>query len=62
MLIFSAFLVIRQMLIRKNRQLDVDEQSALQEADQTRVAAAARLEGITFAEAMKRRKGFRYLY
>ena len=50
------------MLIRKNRQFDADEQSARQGADQTRVAGAARLEGITFEEAMKRRKGFRYLY
>lgn len=63
-LLFSTFLafVIRQMLIRKNKQLDIDEKAALEGADRNRVEEAARLEGISFEEAMERRKGYRYLY
>jgi hypothetical protein len=30
--------------------------------NRARVEEAARLEGITFEEAMERRKGYRYLY
>jgi hypothetical protein len=59
---FRAFSVIRQMLIRKNQKLDSDEKAALEGADRTRVAEAARLEGMTFEQAMLRRKGYRYLY
>lgn len=54
--------VIRQMLVRENRKLDADEQTAMQGANRARVEEAARLEGITFEQAMERRKGFRYLY
>ncbi|KAG6889495.1 hypothetical protein C0995_000661 [Termitomyces sp. Mi166 len=63
-LAFSTFLalVIRQMLIRKNKKLDEDENAALKDADRTRVEEAARLEGLTFEQAMERRKGYRYLY
>ncbi|KAF8074021.1 MFS general substrate transporter [Lyophyllum atratum] len=63
-LVFSTFLawVIRQILIRKNKQLDIDENAALKDADRTRVEEAARLEGLTFEQAMERRKGYRYLY
>ncbi|KAL0574877.1 hypothetical protein V5O48_007089 [Marasmius crinis-equi] len=55
-------LIIRQMLIRDNKKLDEDEKAALDGADRTRVEEAAKLEGITFEQAMERRKGFRYLY
>ncbi|KAJ7578187.1 major facilitator superfamily domain-containing protein [Mycena floridula] len=55
-------LVMRQLLLRQNRKLDSDERTALQGADKVRVEEAARLEGITFDQAMERRKGFRYLY
>jgi len=63
-LALSTFLsfVIRQMLIRRNQKLDTDEKAALEGADQTRVAKAARLEGLTFEQAMERRKDYRYLY
>jgi len=63
-LVFSTFLafIIRQILVRKNRQLDIDEDAALQDADRQRVEEAARLEGLTFEQAMERRKGYRYLY
>ncbi|KAJ7572896.1 major facilitator superfamily domain-containing protein [Mycena floridula] len=55
-------LVMRQILLRENRKLDSDERAALEGADRVRVEEAARLEGITFDQAMERRKGFRYLY
>ncbi|KAF8074019.1 major facilitator superfamily domain-containing protein [Lyophyllum atratum] len=63
-LVLSAALAfaIRQILIQKNKQLDIDEDATLQGTNRTRVGEAARLEGITFEEAMRRRKGFRYLY
>lgn len=50
------------MLIRKNKRLDADEKAAMEGADRTRVEEAARLEGITFEQAMERRKGYRFLY
>ena len=55
-------LVIRQILIRKNKKLDADEKLAIEGANRTRVEDAAKLEGITFEQAMERRKGYRYLY
>lgn len=51
--------VIRQILVRRNRKLDADEWAG---ANQIRVKEAALLEGISFEQAMERRKGFRYLY
>ena len=54
--------VIRQILVRENRKLDADEKAAVEGANRTRVEEAARLEGITFEQAMERRKGYRYLY
>jgi len=61
-LAFSSVLafVIRHMLVRRNGKLDADEQRV--RANQIRVKEAAVLEGITFEQAMERRKGFRYLY
>ncbi|KAJ7740223.1 MFS general substrate transporter [Mycena maculata] len=53
---------IRQYLMHRNKQLDEDERVAMQGADEMRVKEAAILEGITFEQAMERRKGFRYLY
>ncbi|KAF8158961.1 major facilitator superfamily domain-containing protein [Mycena galopus ATCC 62051] len=51
---------IRQHLVRRNRQLDDDAtQDALNE---DRVKEAAILEGISFEQALEKRKGFRYLY
>jgi len=55
-------LLIRQILVRENRKLDADEKAAMEGANRLRVEEAARLEGITFEEAMEKRKGFRYLY
>ncbi|KAJ7134733.1 MFS transporter [Mycena epipterygia] len=53
---------IRQHLLRKNKQLDADERSMWEGANENRVKEAAILEGITFEQALERRKGFRYLY
>jgi hypothetical protein len=50
------------MLIRKNKTLDADEKIALEGANLSGVAEAARLEGMTFDQAIERRKGYRYLY
>ena len=48
--------------MRENRKLDADEKAAMEGANRTRVQEAAKLEGITFEQAMERRKGYRYLY
>ena len=48
--------------MRENRKLDADEQAVMQSASRTRVEEAAKIEGITFEQAMERRKGYRYLY
>ncbi|KAG8720690.1 hypothetical protein FRC11_003110 [Ceratobasidium sp. 423] len=64
-LAFSTVLafIIRTMLVRANRKMDQQDMNALEnEGDAERVREAARLEGITIEEAMKRRRGFRYLY
>ncbi|KAF8228548.1 MFS general substrate transporter [Tricholoma matsutake] len=63
-LVFSTVLsfIIRQMLINKNKKLEADEKAALEGANQVRVTEAARLEGMTFEQALERRKGYRYLY
>ncbi|KAF9527383.1 MFS transporter [Crepidotus variabilis] len=58
----SLAFVVRQILVRENRKLDENEKTALEGADRLRVEQAAKLEGITFDQAMERRKGFRYLY
>jgi len=59
---YICVVVIRQILVRENRRLDVDEKAVMEGVNRTRVEEAARLEGITFEQAMERRKGYRYLY
>lgn len=63
-LVFSTLLslLIRQILVRKNKKLDADEKLVMEGSNRTRVEEAAKLEGITFEQAMERRKGYRYLY
>ncbi|KAJ7784442.1 MFS general substrate transporter [Mycena metata] len=51
---------IRQHLLRKNKQLDADELAS--SANEDRVKGAAILEGISYEQALERRKAFRYLY
>lgn len=51
------------MLIRQNKQLAAEEADALNNPDhRQRIEDAARLEGLTFEEAVERKKGIRYLY
>ncbi|KAI0687252.1 MFS general substrate transporter [Earliella scabrosa] len=51
---------IRCLLVRENRRLEREELDGLQGARRERVEEAARLEGITLEEAVRRRGGFRY--
>ncbi|KAH9856028.1 MFS general substrate transporter [Lenzites betulinus] len=55
-------IIIRTMLVRQNQRLEQEEMANLKGARRERIEDAARLEGITFEEALKRKKGFRYLY
>ena len=52
---------MRQMLIRENKRMEREEQE-LTEDQRERIEEAARLEGISFEEAVRLRRGFRYLY
>ena len=52
---------MRQMLIYENKQMEREERE-LTEGQRERIEEAARLEGISFEEAVRRRRGFRYLY
>ncbi|QRW07735.1 major facilitator superfamily transporter [Ceratobasidium sp. AG-Ba] len=57
--------VVRTILVRANKRMDQQDMDALNnagEGDAERVREAARLEGITVEEAIRRRRGFRYLY
>ncbi|KAJ7732186.1 MFS general substrate transporter [Mycena metata] len=58
----GVLIVIRQILVQKNKQLESQESTALATINTVRVEDAAILEGITLEEAMERRRGFRYLY
>ncbi|KAJ7082716.1 MFS general substrate transporter [Mycena belliarum] len=55
-------LVIRQLLVRMNRQLDADDAPISSGINEERVKKAAHLEGITFQQALEKRRSFRYLY
>ena len=50
------------MLVQQNRQLERDELEDLKGARRERIEEAARLEGLTFEQAVQQRRGFRYLY
>ncbi|KAK7054415.1 hypothetical protein VNI00_003613 [Paramarasmius palmivorus] len=53
--------LLRQMLIKENKSLK-DKRRTAEGADRIRVEEAAKLEGITFDEALEKRKEFRFLY
>lgn len=55
-------LFLRQHLISLNRRLDHGEDEDALTKRRDAILEAAALEGITSEEAMKRAKGFRYLY
>lgn len=63
-LILASFLslVIRWMLVRENNRMEREEMDLMHGPERQRIEEAAKLEGITFEEAIKRRKGFRYLH
>ena len=50
------------MLVKQNQQFEKDELENMTGARRERIEEAARLEGLTFEEALERKKGFRYLY
>ena len=52
--------VMRTMLVRENRRMDYED-SDQSETKRARIEQAAKLEGITIAEAMEKKRGFRYL-
>ncbi|TCD66551.1 hypothetical protein EIP91_001272 [Steccherinum ochraceum] len=54
--------VVRCILVKQNENLEREEMANMTEARRERIEDAARLEGITFEEALVRRRGFRYLY
>lgn len=54
--------MIRCLLIKENNDLDKRELADLGAARRKRIEDAARLEGITFQEALEKKRGFRYLY
>ena len=54
--------MVRQILIYQNRKLDKNEAEEMTPEKRQRIEEAARLEGLTFEEAVERQKGFRYLY
>jgi hypothetical protein len=56
-------IVLRQILKKANEKMETDEQEMFErESMKARVEEAARLEGISFEQAMENRKGFRFLY
>ncbi|KZT05456.1 MFS general substrate transporter [Laetiporus sulphureus 93-53] len=63
-LAFASFLsfVIRCILVYQNKQMEREEEEILKGDGRQRIEDAARLEGLTFEEAMQRRRSFRYLY
>ncbi|KAF8439023.1 major facilitator superfamily domain-containing protein [Boletus edulis BED1] len=62
-LVLSSILgmVMRQMLIHENKQWEREAQEFTQ-GQRERIEEAAKLEGISFQEAVRRRRGFHYLY
>ena len=50
------------MLVHENARLKASELVTIGDGDRERIEDAARLERISVAEAMERKKGFRYLY
>ncbi|KAG8221319.1 major facilitator superfamily domain-containing protein [Butyriboletus roseoflavus] len=63
-LVFATFLsfVIRVLLVRENKRMERAELDLMHGPERERVEEAAKLEGISFDEAVRHRMGFRYLY
>ena len=58
----SLSFVIRCLLVRDNKRIETAEEELMHGPERERIEEAAKLEGISFEEAVRRRKGFRYLY
>ncbi|KAH0829188.1 major facilitator superfamily domain-containing protein [Lanmaoa asiatica] len=54
--------VVRVLLVRENKRMERAELDLMHGSERERIEEAAKLEGITFDEAVRRRMGFRYLY
>ncbi|KAI0767036.1 MFS general substrate transporter [Fomes fomentarius] len=54
-------IVIRRILVHENKIFEREELENLGEGGHKRIEEAARLEGISYAEALQRKRGFRYL-
>jgi len=63
-LVFSSVLafVIRILLQRENKRLDKEGEEDFSAAGRERIEEAARLEGISFKQALDRKRRFRYPY
>ncbi|KAJ3484032.1 hypothetical protein NLI96_g5908 [Meripilus lineatus] len=65
-LVFSIVMAfaVRQTIIRENAQLSTKDSDPLdlQRAKRERIEIAARLEGVTFEEALEKNRTFKYLY
>lgn len=48
--------------MRENNRKEEEETSSFGSAERERIEKAAQLEGVPFDDALKLRKGFRYLY
>ena len=53
--------MIRCILASENKRFDREELDMRKGAQRERIEEAARLEGITFEEALRRKRNFRYL-
>ncbi|KAG1781866.1 MFS general substrate transporter [Suillus placidus] len=62
MIIAFLSLVIRWMLVRENKRMEREEMDLMHSPERQRIEEVAKLEGITFEEAIKRRQAFRYLH
>lgn len=54
--------VVRVLLVRENKRMERQELDVMHGPERERIEEAAKLEGISFEEAVRRRMGFRYLY
>ncbi|KAF8448652.1 major facilitator superfamily domain-containing protein [Boletus edulis BED1] len=63
-LVLSVFLasIMRQMLVHENKRMEREERELVEGPERERIEKVASLEGISFEEAVRRRRGFRYLY
>ena len=59
---YAHDVAMRYILIAQNQKLEKDQLQNLSLEERQRIEQAAALEGLTFREALARKKEFRYLY